>query len=150
VAFVSALLASAPDLKGIKFMFKVGDRVRIKQSAVSRFIGVEGTVTGVTDWGVMAIWDDDNAEASMSNYKLELVSSKGKRGRPRTKAPKVNFLLKYDLDEDPIEEFETMDQVKERIDYLVKNESSLKKESMVVYEVKRKKVVSVETKITMK
>jgi hypothetical protein len=28
VALVSAVLASAPDLKGIKFMFKVGDRVR--------------------------------------------------------------------------------------------------------------------------
>jgi hypothetical protein len=78
------------------------------------------------------------------------ISFKGKRGRPRTKAPKVNFLLKYDLDEDPIEEFETIEQVKDRIDYLVKNERSLKKDSIIVYEVKRKKVVSIETKITMK
>lgn len=85
-------------------------------------------------------------------YRLTLVTESltGKRGRPRTKAPKVNFLLKYDLDQDPIEEFETMEQVKERIDYLVKNERSLRKESMVVYEVKRKKVVSVETKISIK
>lgn len=52
------------------------------------------------------------------------------------KIPKVNFLLKYDLDEDPVEEFETMAEVKDRIAELVKTEETLKQDSIVVYEVK--------------
>ncbi|MDQ3816302.1 MAG: hypothetical protein M3362_01260 [Acidobacteriota bacterium] len=133
-------------------MFKVGDRVRIKKSSVyAHQNSGNGVIIGESSDGWVTVKFDDGYDNSyIADRDLESVTGKGKRGRPRTKAPKVNFLLKYDLDEDPIEEFETMDQVKERIDHLVKNESSLKKESMVVYEVKRKKVVSIQTKITMK
>jgi hypothetical protein len=76
-------------------------------------------------------------------------ASQGKRGRPRVKPAPVNFLLKYDLDEDPIEEFETMEQVKERIKELAKR-SDLKRDSIVIYEVKKKRTVTIETKINIK
>ena len=66
------------------------------------------------------------------------------------KQPKINFLLQYELDEDPWEEFSTIEEVDERIRDLVANEDTLKKDSMVVYEVKSKKIVTVETKITKK
>jgi hypothetical protein len=85
----------------------------------------------------------------VAEKRLKKVVNKGKRGRPRIKPKPIKFLLKYDLDEDPIEEFSTMDEVKERIDYLVKNERSLKRDSMVVYEIRSKKTVSVETKIKL-
>lgn len=62
------------------------------------------------------------------------------------KEPKVNFLLKYELDEDPVEEFETMKEVEKRIKELLDNED-LKKDSLVVYEIKSVKKVKLETKV---
>lgn len=78
-----------------------------------------------------------------------LTGKKGKRGRPRTKPPQVNFLLKYDLDEDPIEEFETMEQVKERIKQL-STRSDLKRDSIVIYHIKKKQAATIETTIKIK
>jgi len=43
-----------------------------------------------------------------------------------------------------------MEQVKERIEYLVQHESSLKRDSILVYEIKSKKSVSVATKLIFK
>ena len=78
---------------------------------------------------------------------LELIK-KG-RGLPKKEvAPK--FLLKYDLDEDPIEEFATMLEVKKRIKELVKDESSLKRDSIVVYAIKSKTKVTLEDKVVIK
>jgi hypothetical protein len=135
-------------------MFKVGDRVKIARpyddswdgdcQGFSRDIGKYGYVTEVEDEHINV----DGSTCYHANQ-LDLVPVKGKRGRPRIKPKPVKFLLKYDLDEDPIEEFSTMDEVRERIDYLVKNESSLKKDSMIVYEVKSRKTVSVQTKIKL-
>lgn len=82
----------------------------------------------------------------------KLVSAEeylGLKGGRKSKPAPVNFLLKYDLDEDPIEEFETMAQVKERIDYLVQNERSLKRDSIVVYTIKKKQRVTVKTNISL-
>ena len=64
------------------------------------------------------------------------------------KEPKVNFLLKYDLDEDPIEEFETLNKVKERIKELMKNDD-LDRDSIVIYEIKSKKEVEPKTSTTI-
>lgn len=133
---------------------KIGDRVKIARpyddswdgycQGFSKNIGKHGYVTGVDDEHINV---DDSA--CYHANQLDLVTAKGKRGRPRTKPKPVKFLLKYDLYEDPIEEFSTMDEVKERIDYLVKNESSLKRDSMIVYEIKSRKTVSVQTKIKL-
>ncbi len=63
---------------------------------------------------------------------------------------KVNFLLKYDLDTDLVEEFETMKEVQERIKELVETKTDLYTDSMVIYEIKAKKLVSVDTRISIK
>jgi hypothetical protein len=136
-------------------MFKIGDKVRILNRDLrcsAHSIGDIGTIVRIDDSDMpYEIYIPGSSKTHWSSAKgIELVTSKGKRGRPSTKPRPVKFLLKYDLDEDPIEEFETMEQVTDRIDYLVKNESSLKRDSMIVYEIKSKKVVSVETKIKMK
>lgn len=54
----------------------------------------------------------------------------------QTKTSKVKFLLQYELDEDPVEEFETIAQVKKRIKELAKRDD-LKRWSIVVYEIKK-------------
>ncbi len=65
---------------------------------------------------------------------------------------KVNFLLRYDLKADPIEEFETMKEVKARIRELVKDKdrNGLKLDSIRVYEVKSATKVVVETSVVIK
>lgn len=65
--------------------------------------------------------------------------------------PKVNFLLQYELDEDPIEEFETMKQVNDRLKELA-GRSDLKRDSIVLYEIKAKKTVKLttQTRISIK
>jgi hypothetical protein len=123
--------------------FKVGDRIRVLS-------GKECTIIGFDSQGDPKVkYDDGTTSAWYSSDCTLIKQAKGKRGRPRTKPKPIKFLLKYDLDEDPIEEFSTMDEVRERIDYLVKNERSLKRDSMVVYEIRSKKTVSVETKIKL-
>ena len=135
-------------------MFKVGDKVKARTNVPYRITrnGWEGVVVSPKslDWGDdMRVRGENGIEFSVASKYFDLVSSKGKRGRPSTKPKPVKFLLKYDLDEDPIEEFSTMDEVKERIDYLVKNERSLKRDSMVVYEIKKRWTASVSTKIKL-
>jgi len=63
------------------------------------------------------------------------------------KPKKVNFLLKYDLIEDPIEEFETMKQVEDRIKELLEMEDYLDKETIMIYEVKSVKRAKIKTVI---
>lgn len=62
------------------------------------------------------------------------------------KIENVNFLLQYELDEDPIEEFETIEQVKERIEELVLDKN-LKRDSIVVWEVSKKTKIEVKTNV---
>lgn len=137
-------------------MFKVGDKVKVVGQCVcqdTHYDCLKGQVATIKEndgndegsWPWLVENEDDSCWFNSSC--LEPVT--GRRGRPRTKPKPVKFLLKYDLDEDPIEEFSTIDEVRERIDYLVKNESSLKRDSMIVYEIKSKKTVSVETKIKL-
>jgi len=138
-------------------MFKRGDKVRcIKYDNDSAGgsgwqEGYEFIITGIDksfdDRGQIC-WGGHNTNGVYSNY-LELVNNKGTSRHKATKPRPVNFLLKYDLDEDPIEEFETMAQVKERIDYLVQNERSLKRDSIVVYTIKKKQRVTVKTNISL-
>lgn len=62
--------------------------------------------------------------------------------RKLSRESKINFLLQYELDEDPWEEFETMPQVRKRIKELLERDD-LKEDSMVVYEVKSVKKVTI-------
>jgi len=88
--------------------------------------------------------DGETAGPGWTFRNMKFIKNPG----PTPKAPKANFLLKYDLDEDPIEEYETMKQVDDRIKYLVENVQELKKESIVIYEIKKKHRVTISTRIT--
>ena len=130
-------------------MFKVGDRVRSKTSGDETVVEL---IPGMSEYDKRNFLKAEKGFVTKEGYwdfwdSYELVT--GKRGRPRTKPAPVNFLLKYDLDKDPIEEYETMEQVKDRIKVLSER-SDLKRDSIVVYEIKRKKMVSIETKIKFK
>jgi hypothetical protein len=74
-----------------------------------------------------------------------------KRSGKAVKQKAVKFLLKYDLDEDPIEEFETMKEVNARIEELVadREDNGLQLDSIFIYEVKGKCQAIVETKATI-
>lgn len=67
-----------------------------------------------------------------------------KKGKPF----KVNFLLKYDLDSDPVEEYETMAQVKKRIKEL-SSRSDLRRDSIKVYFIKSVKKIEIKRSISI-
>ncbi len=83
-----------------------------------------------------------------TGYELVKSGKKGKADKPKP----VNFLLKYDLDTDPVEEYATLKEVKARIADLVKNEKTnrFKRDSIVVYEIKKVTRVKVETSVSIK
>lgn len=135
-------------------MFKVGDRVKLKQNFDTDWIRESGikqgqiyTVKEIDYDGTLRFIEQTTTKWQGPEH-YELV--KGKRGRPaKAKDPIVKFLLKYDLDEDPIEEFESMQQVNKRIKELLQR-SDLKRDSMVIYSVKSKKKVAIEPRIVIK
>lgn len=119
---------------GAAFINQYGHQVTI----VKIFKDKDGTVNG------FKFNDGEAASPSWTFSHMKFVKQPGKP----VKAPKANFLLKYDLDEDPIEEYETMKQVDDRIKYLVENVRELKKESIIIYEIKKKHRVTISTRIT--
>lgn len=136
-------------------MFKVGDKVKIARLYEDAWDGVcQGYSERIGETGIVTSIEGEHVRVDGDGCyhfrQLDPIGKQGKRGRPSTKPRPVKFLLKYDLDVDPIEEFETMEQVKERIEYLVQHESSLKRDSILVYEIKSKKSVSVATKLIFK
>ena len=73
------------------------------------------------------------------------------RGKNKTKKKlPPAYALQYELDEDPIELYATLAEVKARIQWLVENKSSLKKDKIFIYEIKNCKKVTVSTAITLK
>lgn len=117
--------------------FKAGDRIRNIDIDSNNFNKI-GTVFGLNEEGngYLIQYDDGHT----GNYGID----------SDYKAFNVKFLLKYMLDVDPIEEFETMEEVDKRIADLVKNKRSLKRDSIFVYEVAKIHHVQVEVKITKK
>lgn len=113
--------------------FKVGDRVRATQNC-----------SGTREGRVYTVHEDEEGDLYIEDCTCqetwELANRKGK---------KPNFLLQYELDEDPIEEFETMKEVEERIQELSER-NDLKRDSLVIYEIAKKYEVKIETKISKK
>ena len=132
-------------------MFKIGDEARIKtwQDTLHGFeVGDVVKITGIAEGRRNLVVETNRGNRGYANESdLEIINSK--RGRPRIKPAPVNFLLKYDLDEDPIEEFETLAQVKERIKEL-STRSDLKRDSIVIYHIKKKQLATIKTKVTIK
>lgn len=122
-----------------KYMFKVGDKVRVKSTETNW--GRQGTVGVITEeQDELNRWRVEFDTVDHSGDKYLLLTSEKPELLKGQKLRAVKFLLKYDLDEDPIEEFETIEQVNERIKELLQR-SDLRKDSMVVYEIKAKKSV---------
>lgn len=133
--------------------FKVGDKV--KTTFQERVEGVIGEISKEYYY----IWQNTN-KGSVGSIKpkgftyswavpFEKEDTIALIKRASGKAFMAKFLLKYDLDTDPIEEFETMKEVNDRIKELVLR-SDLKRDSMVVYEIKSKKNVKIDTTISLK
>ena len=153
--------ASKP--KQTKREFKVGDRVKILGNDN---LGIgnekEGYVVDLNEAGnierveIKTGWPRDNSISSaykskggnsfwnVFGEKFELVSS-AKKSKPR----KINFILQYVLREDPIEEFETLPEVRKRIKELLENKD-LQRDSLVVYEIKAKRSVTIKNQVIIK
>lgn len=138
-----------------KKKFKVGDKVKVI-SDLDNIVksGSIGTITEIRDgYGseypfLVKIQEKDLVNKSdieeyedceFSFSEEELTTPNGK-----VRVPKVNFLLKYDLEDDPIEEFETMKEVDDRIKEIIEEyPDELDRETITVYEVKKKYDVKV-------
>ena len=135
--------------------YKVGDRVRTlnfkRSGGDDAKIGATGHIVQVKGEDRYNMKFDNNTwpDYAVTDSEIELVKT-SKGGKIIKK--KVNFLLKYDLDTDPVEEFETLKEVKARIADLVKNEKTnrLKRDSIVVYEIRKVTKVKIETSVSIK
>lgn len=137
---------------------KVGDRVKLTTTkhgdsrANPVYGGVQGKTTGTilsvdheSQWVHEVKWDNGEHNTYLIGD-LELV----KVGKP-IKEPPIKFLLQYELDEDPVEEFATLNDLKRRLQEIVAdNPRSLKRDRIYVYEVKKKIKIDVEEKTTIK
>jgi hypothetical protein len=105
-------------------------------------IGSKHIIAGAIDSdGDYEIKDEGEEISNVNESCLSLVKD--------YKHKQVKFLLKYDLDIDPIEEYESMEEVRTRIQYLLDNEDSSDKDSIVVYEIKSVHKVTISNKITI-
>ena len=138
--------------------FKVGDRVKIVEesiggSATRKYnVGKIGSIVEVDNNDHYKVDGDfiDSSGREHSKGRLFLLRELELVKESKTPKPiKVNFLLKYELDEDPIEEFETRTAVMKRIRELTKD-TSLKRDSIVVYEVKKKVNITLEDSVKIK
>ena len=141
--------------------FKVGDKVKYNDADGSNyhFEGSAGTAKKGDVFVISVVDDRDDNESLDTIYSVKGSHSENralwydmeknfdlvKRGNGKTpKAPKINFLLKYDLDVDPVEEFETIKQIKVRIRELIKEGKN--PHNIKVYEVKNVKEVELNKK----
>lgn len=124
--------------------FKKGDRVMAIDNYGKVLKGDLLTVrSGPTGTSAGGNYYFKEIQQVMLGDDLKLASAEG------IKPLKINFLLCYELDEDPIEEFETLAQVRKRIGELLEDDS-LKRDSLKVYEVKSVKAVTIRETIVLK
>ena len=129
--------------------FKIGDRVKLKKAcsgSVPRVIYVLKNKTAKGEkWNPEALWawnkDTKHCGCSCQDNFILLK----KMGKEKS----VKYILKYeDSNEDPYEEFATLDEVKKRIEELIADGDGIIMSSVRVYEVKS--IAKVETNITFK
>lgn len=132
-------------------MFKVGDVVKVKKvlkgytdtghsyDEKKQYLGKRFTVTEPNfHQGVMKHHLSMGSHVDWADAELEKVRPK------KLKLP--FFLLKYEIKQDPIEEYQTLKEVRDR----VKELHSQRGHSFVVYEVTKKIEVSIETEIKVR
>jgi len=118
--------------------FKVGDRIHnIQKPNGSNNGGKFGTVSEIKEDMVVVKYDDGTRGQDAPPYDAYELA------KP---LPPPKFLLVYCLEEDPVEEFQTIAEVKARIKVLWKN-PNLVKDSIKVYEIKKMFPVKIENLI---
>lgn len=142
--------------------FKVGDKVKLVGTHYGDSISnpvwgrKEGNVAGViksaeSGGSYTVAWSNGRTNTAYRQGRdIALVEEKRKRGRPAKVRP-MKFLLKYDLDEDPIEEFATMEEVKKRVQELLKDKArnGLKTDSIFVYEIASKHQIKIKESLAV-
>lgn len=140
--------------------FRIGDLVKVEGE------NIEGWVARLSRTGKILLiersndggWDRDSDvpntyKARKQNPKFWTIDSEEMIfiSRGKVKVKPVNFILKYDLDEDPVEEFETMVEVNARIKRLVdeREDNGLQLDSIFIYEVVNKSQAIIEVKPTI-
>lgn len=123
--------------------FKKGQKVKIIADSTSHGGSIGMVVT------IKNLYDGKSDVYYVEEFSSYINEADMKKYDP--KAP-INFLLKYDLKSDPLEECATLEEVKERIEELVKNkdENGLKLDSITIYEIKSVKKITIETKVEIK
>lgn len=138
--------------------FKVGDRVRFIGECLYSFggnfagyakkgdefiissVGING-LDGSIMYSVQGSYCEKDPNWLNMEKNFELV----KKGKSKKILP-PKFLLQYEIDGDPIEEFQTLNEVKKRVKELHEKRGH----SFVVYEVKNKIVLDVKEVKTLK
>lgn len=133
--------------------FKVGDRVRLTQVFIRDIegglsVGDEGTVKeGKTMLnGALVNFPSSNREGKLHGClteQLELV-----RSASSEKSAPPKFLLRYDRESDPVEEFATLPEVRTRVKELL-SDRSVKRDSFKVYEIKNVLKVKVDERVSI-
>jgi len=134
--------------------FKVGDKVKkVRKSDHSNCvpIGAVGVIVGVLEEWNEDDYDIDYKEgchhSPRHNRRLATGQDSWLKLVSRAKPPK--FILQYELDEDPVEEFQTLKEVKKRIQELSKRDD-LKRHSIRVYEIKKMWTPTLEETVKIK
>lgn len=144
--------------------FKVGDWVKVNNVDGRTMEGEIGEMDSKGGRKYIFVWQNQysggegDIDPSTKNYKYSWQVGEEnlqkltllRRGKTKIKQVNYKFILQYELDEDPFELFYTMDEVKKRIDNLVKNKESLKLDSIKIYEIKNVKTVKVTKVVSIK
>lgn len=135
--------------------FKVGDKLKVLDTSNVRSYHAEESIgkTFVLDSVRAASLNQNDRICPFNNdfgcnYKasdFKIFGSKTKKQKP----PK--FLLQYELDEDPVEYFDSLPQVRKRLKELTKDET-LKRHTVRLFELKKELSVDIKetTSITIK
>ncbi|MDD5551100.1 MAG: hypothetical protein PHS34_07570 [Candidatus Omnitrophica bacterium] len=109
-----------------------------KKGEKFKIIGINNLYGGIYYYG--AIKSNDELISGWLEKELRLV----KKGKPT----KVNYLLQYELENDPIEEFETIKQVEERIKELAEDKN-LQEDSIVLYKIASVKHIKIKREVVI-
>ena len=131
--------------------FKIGDKVEATKEIDGEVRkGSKGKVLHVED-GRVSLGVEWEKKCLTGGH--ELNNGKAKKGHGWYVHPSAikliksgpvrptKFLLQYELDEDPVEEFATMEEAQARAKELFETNDDLKKDSVVIWEVAKKYTV---------
>jgi hypothetical protein len=130
--------------------FKKGDTVKILKSMIDgvphdgsqEFVGRVGRIVSIDSSAAFPY------EVSVMGMGKQDFEGPDLKLLKNGKEPKVNFLLQYELESDPVEPFETEQEVKDRIKELSER-SDLQEDSLVVYDVSRVRKITLKRELVI-